>query len=190
MSENYTNKLEKKKTPVFLIVLIILSALYILISIFSTGMLMMNGPKSEETFLMQEVEIARATTEMQSAGADANLTEMIGNMSATGLAQEKHVHQNVFWSYHGLLFLASVIGAISLYFMYHLKKLGFHLYIVYTLLTILVSIALIPSEIRLQWAENINIGLSILFVGLYALNLKHFGSPEDEKLGDLNTYDN
>jgi hypothetical protein len=192
MSENYSTKNKVKAPPVFMIILLILSGFSILQTLYQTGIPMASGAKSMEQLEQVEVELAKAKVELEAAGANNEFLGSLINMIDTAMIQQRYIHKHIFWRYHLIFFFSALLGALSLYFMYHLKKIGFHLYIIYSLIGIAATIFLFPEELRMSWVINFAIFSSVLFVGLYALNWKHFQAAEEARKGsgEINSYNN
>lgn len=192
MSENYSNKNDVKAPPVFMIILLVLSGFSILQTIYQTGLPMFSGPQSMEQLEQLEIELAKATVELESLNSESELVSSVKNMMESTLKQQRYIHKYIFWSYHLIFFFGAVFGALSLYFMYHLKKIGFHLYIIYCLIVISATIFLFPEEMRMSWVINMTIASSLLFVGLYALQWKHFQAAEQARNApnEMNAYNN
>lgn len=192
MSENYSKKNEIKAPPVFMIVLLALSGFSILQTLYQTGLPIFTGPQSMEQLEQVEIELAKATVELESLNSGSELFSSVKNMMDNALKQQRYIHEHIFWRYHLIFFFSAVLGALSLYFMYHLKKIGFHLYIIYCLIGIAATIFLFPEEMRMSWVINSTIASSVLFVGLYALQWKHFQAAEEARNApnEMNSYNN
>lgn len=151
--------------PTFLKVLCILSFISIGFSIITTIFSTISGPQSEEQMVAQKIELLEANEELRENGMDgfADMMEQITRMNES--------INNHFYSASLLSFAALLIGLFGVYSMWQGKKLGFHLYIVYSLISvgqlyIFVSPADIPSI-----AIIFNLLIAAAFVFMYSRNL-------------------
>lgn len=157
---------QKAPRPTFLTVLCILSFIFIGFS-FAFGLVgLFGGPLSEEQMLEQKVELTKSADEMRSLEMDsfAEMMEKIQRMSES-------INAN-FYASSILQVLVMGLGLYGVLLMWKGKKLGFHLYIAYSLLSIIqiyffVSPADIPSFVVI-W----NLIISAIFVFMYSRNLK------------------
>ena len=159
---------EQKKRPVFLVVLVVLSMISIVIGFFSAILNMLSGPMTEEmleTYTANQYESIAVMRDLNSEGL-ANIIEQILQMT---------IYQNneAFFSFHFLSLITVVVGFVGVMMMFRLQKLGFHLYIIYSLLPILILYILIPMNMIPSFVVIGSLLLSAVFVILYALNLKH-----------------
>jgi hypothetical protein len=151
--------------PTFLKVLCILSFISIGLSfIFSLGSVF-GGPQSEEEMVAQKVELLEANEELRDNGMDgfADMMEQMTRMNES-------INAN-FYMASVVSILALLIGFYGVFSMWQGKKLGFHLYIVYSLISVgqlylFVSPADIPSI-----AIIFNLIVAGVFILLYSRNL-------------------
>ncbi len=151
--------------PTFLKVLCILSFISIGLSlIFSLGSLV-GGPQSEEEMIAQKVQLLEANEELRDSGMTgmADMMEQITRMNES-------INAN-FYSASIVSILALLIGFYGVFSMWQGKKLGFHLYIVYSLISVgqlylFVSPADIPTI-----AIVFNLIVAAVFVFMYSRNL-------------------
>jgi hypothetical protein len=151
--------------PTFLKVLCILSFISIGLSlIFSLGSVF-GGPQSEDEMVAQKVELLEANEELRDSGMDgfADMMEQMTRMNES-------INAN-FYMASVVSILALLIGFYGVFSMWQGKKIGFHLYIVYSLISVgqlylFVSPADIPSI-----AIIFNLIVAATFILLYSLNL-------------------
>ena len=151
--------------PTFLKVLCILSFISIGLSlIFSLGSVF-GGPQSEEEMVAQKVELLEANEELRDSGMDgfADMMEQMTRMNES-------INAN-FYMASVVSILALLIGFYGVFSMWQGKKLGFHLYIVYSLISVgqlylFVSPADIPSI-----AIIFNLIVAAVFILLYSRKL-------------------
>jgi hypothetical protein len=151
--------------PTFLKVLCILSFISIGLSlVFSLGSLV-GGPQSEDEMIAQKVELLEANDELRDSGMDgfADMMEQMTRMNES-------INAN-FYMASVVSILALLIGFYGVFSMWQGKKIGFHLYIVYSLISVgqlylFVSPADIPSI-----AIIFNLIVAAVFVLLYSRNL-------------------
>ena len=117
----------KKKRPVFLLVLVILSSLNMSVSLLGSfsGML---GAKPDAKMIKQaKLEFANMREQLEDGGA-ADFTYIIDQMESVTDNMFKH-----FQAYNSVQFLVLVLGLTGVVLMYQRRKLGFHFYIIYSL---------------------------------------------------------
>jgi hypothetical protein len=168
MEETYT-PIEFDQAPVerpkFLKVLCILSFVSIGVSILNGLLGMVKGPASSDEMLERKVELTKSVNEMNDLGMDG-LADM--------LAKIERMSMSVNDAYYSVTFVALITALIGIYGVWNMwngKKLGFHLYIIYSLLAVLqlyffVSPNDIPTII-VVW----NILISGGFIYMYSRNL-------------------
>ena len=166
-----TNEFEKMyeeapKRPTFLVVLAVLSFASIGFSLLSSFIAVATGPQSEEQVMEQRVQLAELAEDMRAEEMEsmALTIEKIERMLVT-LNDHFFTNQLVTIS---LL----ILGLLGVLFMWQGKRLGFHLYILYSISAaiqyyLFVSPADIPSFLII-W----NVLISGVFVLLYSRNLK------------------
>jgi hypothetical protein len=181
MSENFEPSAPTRKRPVFLIVLLILTSLSLLTTFFTSVVPIVSGPMNEEQLQQEEVKIAKSKKDMAKLFSDEELQQTMFDSLDLGFSKIAYINNKAFWLYHLLQLLIFGLGGVGVYFMYHLNKKGFHFYIVYCLLSIGQVYLVFPSELIVSADIIGSFVISALFVGLYAINLKHFtNTPEDE----------
>lgn len=156
----------KAPRPTFLTVLCILSFIFIGFS-FAFGLVgLFGGPLSEEQMLEQKVELTKSADEMRSLEMDsfAEMMEKIQRMSES-------INTN-FYASSILQVLVMGLGLYGVLLMWKGKKLGFHLYIAYSLLSIIqIYFFVSPSDIP-SFVVIWNLIISAIFVFMYSRNLK------------------
>lgn len=117
----------KKKRPIFLLVLVILSSLNMSVSSIGaiSGML---GSKPDAKMIRQaKLEFANMREQLEEGGA-ADFTYIIDQMEGVTNNMFKH-----FQAYNSIQFVILLLGLIGVILMYQGRKLGFHFYIIYSL---------------------------------------------------------
>lgn len=151
--------------PTFLKVLCILSFISIGLSlIFSLGSVL-GGPQTEDEMVTQKVELLEANEELRDNGMDG-FVDMMEQMTR----MNESINAN-FYMASVVSILALLIGFYGVFSMWQGKKIGFHLYIVYSLISVgqlylFVSPADIPSI-----AIIFNLIVAAIFILLYSRNL-------------------
>ncbi|PHR44744.1 MAG: hypothetical protein COA32_14095 [Fluviicola sp.] len=166
--ENQELENEKPKRPTFLVVLAVLS--YISIGIGTLGVLfsLISGPISQEQLEQQEAQLYESINVLNDAGMDDFVT-----IIETSSNQAKYINNEVFYSFNIINLLSLIIGFMGVFLMMKLKKVGFHLYVAYSLLPIIIIYALIPMNLIIGVSIIASVILSAIFCILYGLNLKH-----------------
>ncbi|TNF48718.1 MAG: hypothetical protein EP305_04645 [Bacteroidetes bacterium] len=166
MEMNDQNILERPERPSFLKVLCILSWIYTGLSFIVTLGAFFQGPLNEEEMTYQKVELAKSTSEMRDMGMNslADTFDQVQRMSETT--------NDHFYISSIITLLVIIIGILGVYFMWAGRKMGFHMYIVYNLLTIgQLYIFISPSDIP-TFAVVWNLLFSAVFIFMYSRNLK------------------
>ncbi len=152
--------------PGMLLVVCILSWIYIGFYFVVTLYQLISGPISSAKIAENKTTIKGAVLEMRNSGLHtlADFYEKLGNM--TNVLNENH------YQAFSLTLLVFVIGFVGVSMMFLGRKLGFHLYIIYSILSIgqlylFFSADEIPS--LMTWSELIIAGI---FIVMYAVNLK------------------
>jgi hypothetical protein len=166
--ENLEFENEKPKRPKFLVVLAVLS--YISIGIGTLGVVfsLIAGPSSQEQLEQSEAQLYESIQIMK----EARMDDMV-EIFETSAQQAVYINNEVFYSFNILNLLSLIIGFMGVYIMMKLKKVGFHLYVAYSLLPIIISYAIIPMNLIIGASIIFSVILSAIFCVLYGLNLKH-----------------
>lgn len=157
---------EEKPRPGFLTVLCVLSFISTGLSLLFSLINFVSGPQSEEQMLQAKVQMAQSVSELRKMGMDG----MVDMFNKLQLMSEE-VNNNFYLS--GVITLiVTVLGIFAVVKMWKGLKQGFHLYIVYSLLSVAglyfyVSPSNIPSVVII-----VNLILSGIFVLMYSRNLK------------------
>jgi hypothetical protein len=171
MSEDYLdidhNQAEQpKKRPVLLTVLSVLSFIVIGFGLLGVlGSLIGGKPSNEEIEAAYNVSV-------QAAGDMRDrqilwLAEMLEQTADLVVYQ-----QHRYWSVLGINALTMLTGFFGVLFMLKGRKLGFHLYIIYNLLSVGGTFLIAPSHLVPMASIIMSLVLSGLFIFLYSLNLK------------------
>ena len=156
---------ETPKRPTFLMVLAVLSFVSIGFSLLSSFIAVATGPQTEDQMMEQRVQLAELAEEMRAENLDsmAITIEKIERMLFT--------LNNHFFANQLMTIFVLIAGLLGVLFMWQGKRLGFHIYIIYSIFAavqyyVFVSPADIPSFLII-W----NLIVSAVFVLLYSRNL-------------------
>lgn len=155
------------KRPAFLLVLCILSFISIGLSFITALFSLITGPSSEEEILELKVEFTQQMSEMDALGAhwaSEIFRKLIHITEATNAAH----YMNTFTT-----ILILLVGALGVFMMLKGKKLGFHFYIIYSLLTAVQLYLFVDPRYIPTFLVVTSLLFSGIFVLLYGLNLKH-----------------
>nr|WP_294860669.1 hypothetical protein [uncultured Fluviicola sp.] len=170
MNENYkemNQEIEQNpKRPVLLTVLCILSFIVVGFGLLGVLFSLLGGQPSPE-----EIE-ATSNQLIQTAGdmRDKNIiwaADMIEQMADLTVYQQQR-----YWSVLLVNALTMLTGFVGVLFMFKGKKLGFHLYIVYNLLSVGGTFLIVPSHMVPMVTVIMNLIISGVFILLYSRNLK------------------
>ena len=165
MSEEIDNVGEEKQRPGFLTTICVLSFISIGSNLIFGLIGFLSGPQSDEELLDGKVELAKSIGELKKAGMDSmiEIMEQLNRMTV-------EINDSFYLASILGLIVAS-IGLFGVLKMWKGMKLGFHMYIIYSLISVVsiylyVSPANIPSFIIV-----FNLLISGLFIFMYSRNL-------------------
>lgn len=166
MEIDYNETIETKR-PTFLSVLCILSFVWMGISALGPLFGLVTGPQSEDQMLEGKAALYQTATQMKEQHMDgfARVMRQLGDM-AESLNDHHYLVQLV-----TLIVLA--IGVFGVIQMWKLKKIGFHMYIIYSLVASSQVYFFVKPELVPTFLIVFNLIISGIFVLLYALNVKH-----------------
>lgn len=157
-----------KKRPMFLTVLCVLS----FISLASSGLTTLSALTSQpmtadevEAYEAEQYENIATFKEQDLEGLETMLVSMM----------ELTIYQNneVYYSYQFFNLITILLGFAGVYLMFKLKKIGFHLYVLYSLIPILGFYIFFPIAIVPTFLVVGSTVIAALFAILYGMNLKH-----------------
>lgn len=163
---NYQEEQEEQKRPTLLTVLAVLSFISLGFSVLGNLFSWVSGPASEEAMYEQKVEFTKSKAQMLEAGADG-FAKMFDQL----YLMMEQTNQSFFLS-QSLTTLMLGLGIVGVIFMLKGKRLGFHLYIIYSLLAVggifmYVSPANVPLLVTI-----LGVVFSGIFIFLYSRNLR------------------
>ena len=153
------------KRPVFLTVLCVLSF------IGTGGMLLsaltgfISGPLSNE-------ELEKSFSTLNSFSSMFGSTEELQLVLEKTMEKQRVINEKFYLNslINTAVYSLGLLGAI---FMWKQRKLGFHLYVIYSLLAMSAVYIIVPISLVLQ-AEIIQSAIiTAVWIGLYAINIKH-----------------
>ena len=157
---------ETPKRPVFLTVLVILTWVSVGMMIMTNFTGLVTGPLGEEELLEQEIKAAESIVELREVGQDSFV-----QFIEVGLERNRYLHEKAFYQANTVTLILAILGAVGAWYMWNRRKLGFHLYIVYSLLTVVQSYFIYPMDLIIQVEIYFNLAMSAMFVFMYSLNL-------------------
>jgi len=157
---------EQKQFPKGLKILAILSLVSVGFSLISEFFQFFKGKLTSEELLDEKVKLLQVAKNFSGETAD------VMRESAETLFQINTILNESFYSYHLVSTLILLIGLAGVVFMLKLNKVGFHLYIVYCLLSIINLYLFLPAHFVSMNSLFIALGTSGLFIWLYSRNLK------------------
>ena len=164
---DYSDQAEQtQKRPVLLTVLAILSFISIGLAIIMNLFSLMGGPMSDSDIKKERIEIAKSKTEFRSQRMDGMVTffDKLENMIV-------QTNDNFYLS-KGIMMITDIIGLFGVILMMRRRKLGFHLYIVYSLIALGgMYLYLSPENIHIS-LPIVNATIAALFIFLYSRTLK------------------
>ncbi len=170
MSENYTEINEQieqnPKRPVLLKVLCILSFIVVGFGSLMVLVSLLGGQPSPEEIEATSNQLIQTASDMRDKNIiwAADMFEQMADVTA--------YQQQRYWSVLSLNALTMFTGFIGVLFMFRGKKLGFHLYIIYNLLSVGGTFLIVPSHMISMATVIMNLIISGVFILLYSRNLK------------------
>lgn len=161
--EDYST--EQKERPQMLLVLCILSWVFIGFSLITNLQTFIRGPISEEAMGTAKADMLGLINEAQNAGM-GSIAEMFAKVQ-----HMLEVYNANHYSFYGLTLLILGIGLLGVIWMFLGKKQGFHIYIAYSILSVVeIYMFLSPSEIPNAFTI-FGVLISALFIFLYSRTL-------------------
>lgn len=158
----------REKRPTFLTVLCILTIVNVGLALIGEISFTASGPWDQADFKAHEIEYAKQKAELSK---QKEMPEFVTEIMESAYQLEIDMHNN-FYLVVVVSFAMYLIGLFGAIFMLQGKKLGFHLYIIYSL----VSVASIYTYSQPQNVHVSIIVMGLLFSGIfifmYSRNLK------------------
>ncbi|BAX79236.1 hypothetical protein [Labilibaculum antarcticum] len=166
MEENVTTIEAPKKRPTFLTVLCILS----FIGSGGFGLLapIYEYATFESTYQTTYEQMSTGLENMSDAGMDSGFMYEFTENNLIILEKKSQDLGTI----TGATCFFALLSLIGVFLMFKLKRNGFYLYLVANLFALLVPLALIDFDATM-FLTMIGGGFTVLFIILYALNLKH-----------------
>jgi len=161
---------QKSKIPQLLLITGIISLLGTGSTVLSSLMSIVLGKPSPEEITESKLELAKSLEQVEKNDVQF-LEELIRNLQIMLDA----MYQNFFLYTFVAAFVAG-IGLAGIIFMFKRKELGFHLYIIYSLLYVAQSYLFVsPANVPLVLVIT-NLGISGIFIYIYSRSLNWFRS--------------
>ena len=166
MEFNSINDTEvNSKRPTFLLVLCILSYISIGFGLLGTLTSIFSGPLSMDEMDQLMKDSWKIVEAIQSNGN----SDISGTLEMV-LKTQEYINSN-FYAHHLTTLLALVSGFIGVYLMFNKKSRGFHFYIIYNVISILIYYVSVPfSEVPSILVIS-NTIFSAIFILMYSRNL-------------------
>ena len=163
---------QKSRIPQLLLVTGIISLLGTGSTILSSLMSIILGKPSQEEITESKLELARSLEQVEKNDVQF-LEELIRNLQIMLDA----MYQNYFL-YTFVAALVAGVGLVGIIVMFKRKELGFHLYIIYSLLYVAQSYLFVsPANVPLVLVLT-NLGISGIFIYIYSRSLNWFRNVE------------
>lgn len=166
--EESTSMESNKKKPTFLVFLAVMSFIYLAFSFFGILSSLFTGPLTEEQMELQRATLYDSIATLEAQGMDS-FAQMLEKM----MLYTEYMNFEAFYLTNVTSLIVSIIGLVAVIMMLQLKKIGFHLYVAYSLLPIVIMYAITPMNLISTFSVVAPLVLSAIFCVLYGLNLKH-----------------
>jgi hypothetical protein len=169
-SLEHTNDMKSnEKKPTFLVFLVVLTGINLAFSFYDSISSLISGPKTEEQMEASKAAIYDSMAELEGQEGMESLTEM----TEKAIRYNEYINYEAFTLNYSISLLVAIVGLVAVLLMIQLKKIGFHIYVAYSLLPTVSMYLLVPSELISTFTVLVPILFSALFCVLYGLNLKH-----------------
>jgi hypothetical protein len=155
------------KRPVILLVAAILSFISIGVTTVAILFNLIGGPLNEDELQENRVNMARSKTQMREAGGSSYFIKFFDQIE--GMTEETN---NSFYLANGLNLLVNTCGFAGVFMMMRRRRLGFHLYIVYSLLAVGVMYLYVSPQNIPTISLVFGLFFSGIFVFMYSRALK------------------
>lgn len=167
MSEVLEQEDRREKRPVFLTVLGILSFVNIGWSLISNLFSLFRGPMNEDEMELYKVQVTKSINEIKGTGGMEWFEDLMRSTIDMVESTNAHHTMNVL---SGMLIL--LIGLAGVVFMLKGRKIGFHVYIIYSFIASVQIYLFVAPSLLSNAIVIMGLLLSGIFVLLYGLNLK------------------
>lgn len=157
----------REKRPTFLTVLCILTLVNVGLALLGEISFAASGPWDQSDFKAHEIEYAKQKAEI----SKQKLPEFFNEIMESAYQLEIDMHNN-FYLVVIVSFAMYLIGLFGAIFMLQGRKLGFHLYIIYSLISV-------GSVYTYSRPENVHVSMIVMglifsgiFIFMYSRNLK------------------
>ncbi|MFN5506879.1 MAG: hypothetical protein ACK48O_09095 [Flavobacteriia bacterium] len=164
--EMQENEVEfKKKRPVFLLVLVILSGVNLVFSLFGAMGGMLGAKPDKAMYKSAKLEFANMREQLEQANAD-DFIYIVEQMEGITNNMFKH-----FQAYNTYQFLVLLLGLFGVVLMYKGRKLGFHFYILYSIGLVVIPYVFNPISGIPAILTIVGVIYGGIWVLLYSRNL-------------------
>jgi len=163
------NPNEATKRPTFLNILLVLSALYILSGFFGATQALISGPLSPEQLEDQTSQLYGTISGMVEDDTDGEFANTVDVMVENSI----FLNNEAFYSSNILNLVTFIVGGMAIFMMFKLNKIGFHLYVIYSLLPVVTTYAIVPMSLILPMTIVMLVILGAIFSVMYGLHLKY-----------------
>lgn len=167
MSEVLEQEERRQKRPVFLTVIAILSLINIGWSLLNNIFSLIGGPMNAEELEEAKVEMTKSINQVRGTEGMEWFEDFMRSIIEMIESTNANHTMNVLT---GLLIL--LIGLVGVIFMLKGRKLGFHVYIIYSFLASVQIYLFVSPSLLSNTIVIMSLFLSGIFVLLYGLNLK------------------
>jgi len=150
---------QKKRTPPLLMILSILTLISTSLTLLGGVASILFGPSKEKQSLTLAYKLPN--------DANPDLIDSLEQLDVFLGAINEH-----FYFYNFASLIIASIGILAVQKMLSGKSLGFHLYIIYSIISIAQYYILIPISEIPSFYINANLAFSVFYIFLYSLNLK------------------
>ncbi|MBW7866856.1 MAG: hypothetical protein H3C31_00865 [Brumimicrobium sp.] len=168
--KHFLNASEPRKRPVFLVVLCILSMLYIFSTTVGVLTSLADGPLTEDQMMVEEAKFYESLAQIESTGA--RISDDMRSMFKVMIENTKYINNEKHYINSVVNLISLIIGAVGVMFMFNLRKIGFHFYLVYSLLPVVMMYVLVPMYLVSTVVVILSLSVATIFALLYGSQLK------------------
>ena len=167
--EQNTSMKSNEKKPTFLVFLVVLTGINLAFSFYDSISSLISGPRTEEQMEAQKAAVYESMAEIEGQEGMESFVEM----AEKSIHYNEYINYEVFTLNYSISLLVAIVGLVAVLMMIQLKKIGFHIYVAYSLLPTISMYLIVPTELVSTFTVLVPILISALFCVLYGLNLKH-----------------
>lgn len=156
-----------KSRPKLLNILLIISSIFLIATLTSVTQKLINGPLTQVQLEQEMIDLYGTPTILKSNGFDDNAIQSVQVI----VENSKYINNNVFYLSNISLLVTVMIGFSGVFLMFFLKKAGFYIYIIYSILPIISMYLTTPQHLILNECVILLAVSSAILITLYGISM-------------------